>query len=134
MILPFTVIKRFHDCLAETREAVLETYERFRHLQVIDGFLTEASGYQFYNISRFTFESLLSDPENIEANFRDYIGGFSANVQDVLAKFDMDTVIKRLVESNCLYLVIKEFASPKGYLGAEQVRGRDDGTRRVCLQ
>ena len=38
------------------------------------------------------------DPENIEANFRDYLNGFSANVQDVLAKFDFDNVIKRMVE------------------------------------
>lgn len=127
VILPFTVIKRFHDCLASTREAVLDAYEKFKHLQVIDGFLTDASGYQFYNTSKFTFGSLLSDPENIEANFRDYIGGFSANVQDVLSKFDMDTVIKRLVESNCLYIVIKEFASPKGYLGADKFSAVDCG-------
>ncbi|MCQ2159709.1 MAG: type I restriction-modification system subunit M [Bacteroidales bacterium] len=127
VILPFTVIKRFHDCLAPTRDKVLETYEKVKGLQVIDGFLTRASGYQFYNISRFSFESLLSDPENIEANFRDYIGGFSPNVQDVLSKFDMENVIKRLVECNCLYLVIKEYASQKGYLGPDKISAVDCG-------
>lgn len=62
--------------------------------------------YQFYNTSKFTFETLLSDPENIEANFRDYLAGFSGNVQDVLSKFDFDTVIRRMVKSNTLYLTI----------------------------
>ena len=63
---------------------MLEQYEKVKNFAVIDGFLTKASGYQFYNISKYTFESLLADPENIEANFRDYLNGFSANVQDVL--------------------------------------------------
>ena len=40
-------------------------------------------------------------------------------MQDVLPKFDFDNVIKRMVESNTLYLTIKEFNSPKGYLGAD---------------
>ena len=109
VILPMTVVKRFHDCLLPTWQAVQDTYEKVKTLAVIDGFLTRASGYQFYNISKFTFEKLLADPENIEANFRDYLAGFSANVQDVLAKFDFDNVIKRMVESNTLYLTIKEF-------------------------
>ena len=109
VILPMTVVKRFHDCLLPTHEAVLKEYESKKHLAVIDGFLTRASGYQFYNTSKFTFESLLADPENIEENFRDYLAGFSANVQDVLAKFDFDNIIRRMVESNTLYLVIKEF-------------------------
>lgn len=87
VILPMTVVKRFHDCLLPTREKVLDQYEKVKHLQVNDGFLRAASGYQFYNISKFTFESLLADPENIEDNFRDYLAGFSANVQDVLEKF-----------------------------------------------
>jgi len=127
VILPMTVVKRFHDCLLPTHDAVLETYEKVKHFAVKDGFLTKASGYQFYNISKFTFDSLLTDPENIEANFRDYLAGFSANVQDVLSKFDFDTVIRRMVESNTLYLVIREFNSPKGYLGPDRITAVDCG-------
>ena len=115
VILPMTVVKRFHDCLLPTHAAVLAMYEKVKHMEVVDGFLTRASGYQFYNTSKYTFETLLADPENIEANFRDYLSGFSANVQDVLAKFEFDNIIKRMVESNTLYLAIKEFNSPKGY-------------------
>lgn len=127
VILPMTVVKRFHDCLLPTHQAVLDTHEKVKKLQVIDGFLQKASGYQFYNTSRFTFETLLADPDNIESNFRDYLSGFSANAQDVLAKFDFDNIIKRMVESNTLYLVIKEFGSEKGYLGPDKISAVDCG-------
>lgn len=127
VILPMTVVKRFHDCLLPTHQAVLDTYEKVKKLQVIDGFLQKASGYQFYNTSRFTFETLLADPDNIDSNFRDYLSGFSANAQDVLAKFDFDNIIKRMVESNTLYLVIKEFGSEKGYLGPDKISAVDCG-------
>ena len=127
VILPMTVVKRFHDCLLPTHEAVLKEYGSKKHLAVIDGFLMRASGYQFYNTSKFVFESLLADPENIETNFRDYLAGFSANVQDVLAKFDFDNVIRRMVESNTLYLVIKEFNTQKGYLGPDKISAVDCG-------
>ena len=126
VILPMTVVKRFHDCLLPTWQAVQDTYEKVKHLAVIDGFLTQASGYQFYNTSKFNFDKLLADPENIEA-FRDYLAGFSPNVQDVLSKFDFDTVIKRVVESGSLYLVIKEFNSPNGYLGPDKISAVDCG-------
>ena len=127
VILPMTVVKRFHDCLLPTHQAVLDTYEKVKKLQVIDGFLQKASGHQFYNTSRFTFETLLADPDNIESNFRDYLSGFSANAQDVLAKFDFDNIIKRMVESNTLYLVIKKFGSEKGYLGPDKISAVDCG-------
>lgn len=127
VILPMTVVKRFHDCLLPTHQAVLDTWEKVQKFAVVDGSLTKASGYQFYNTSKFTFESLLADPENIEANFKDYLNGFSANVQDVLSKFDFDNIIKRMVESNTLYLVIKEYNSPKGYLGPDKISAVDCG-------
>ena len=127
VILPMTVVKRFHDCLLPTHQKVLDTYEKVKALEVVDGFLTRASGYQFYNTSKFTFDTLVSDPEHIETNFRDYLAGFSGNVQDVLTKFDFDNIIKRMVESNTLYLVIKEFNSQKGYLGPDKISAVDCG-------
>lgn len=127
VILPMTVVKRFHDCLLPTHDKVLEVYEGVKNLAVKEGFLTDASGYQFYNISKYTFDTLLADADNIEANFRDYLAGFSDNVQDVLSKFDFDNIIKRMVESNTLYLVIKEFNTPKGYLGPDKISAVDCG-------
>lgn len=127
VILPMTIVKRFHDCLLPTHQAVLDTYEKVKKLAVTDGFLRRASGYQFYNTSKYTFDRLLADPENIESNFRDYLNGFSPNVQDILAKFDFENIIKRLVECGSLYLVIKEYASQKGYLGPDKISAVDCG-------
>ena len=127
VVLPMTVVKRFHDCLLPTHDKVLQEYESKKNFAVIDGFLTRASGYQFYNTSKFTFELLCADPDNIENNFRDYLSGFSSNVQDVLAKFDFESIIRRMVESNTLYLVIKEFNSEKGYLGPDKISAVDCG-------
>ena len=127
VILPMTVIKRFHDCLKPTRKKVLDTYEKVKKLEVIETFLTKASGYKFYNVSKFDFDLLLADAENIESNFRDYVNGFSENVQDILAKFEFDNVIKRMVESGTLYQVIKEFNSAKGDLSPEKISSVDCG-------
>lgn len=127
VILPMTVIKRFHDCLLPTHQAVLDQYEKVKTLAVKDGFLRKASGYQFYNTSKFTFETLIADPDNIESNFRDYLNGFSDNVQDILSRFEFDNIIKKLVESNTLYLVIKEFAGQRGYLGPDKISAVDCG-------
>ena len=127
VILPMTVIKRFHDCLLPTRDAVLKRYEEVKNLAVIDGFLRKASGYQFYNTSKFTFETLVADPANIESNFRDYLAGFSPNVQEILSGFDFNSTIERLVKSNSLYVTIKAFAGPKGYLGPDKISTVDCG-------
>ena len=117
VILPMTVVKRFHDCLLPTWQAVQDTYEKVKHLAVIDGFLTKASGYQFYNTSKFTFETLLSDPENIEANFRDYLAGFSGNVQDVLCR-----ILLQLLALYVQYLSILCFCGTIKHQTAE-IRG-----------
>lgn len=112
VILPMCVIKRFHDCLLPTHDAVLEAnkqYESFGELKV--GFLKAASGYQFYNTSKFTFASLITDPENIEDNFRDYLAGFSDNVQQILSRMNFQAQMDRMVEAGVLYQVIVDFSA-----------------------
>lgn len=112
VILPMCVIKRFHDCLLPTHDAVLEAnkqYESFGELKV--GFLKEAAGYQFYNTSKCTFGSLITDSENIEDNFRDYLAGFSDNVQQILSRMNFQAQIDRMVEAGVLYQVIVDFSA-----------------------
>lgn len=127
VILPMTVIKRFHDCLLPTRDKVMETYENVKHFEVKDGFLTNASGYQFYNISDYTFESLLADSANIEDNFRKYLAGFSDNVLDILDNFKFEEQIKNLANNNMLFYIIQEFNTQKGYMGPDKVTSVDMG-------
>lgn len=112
VILPMCIIKRFHDCLMPTHQAVLDAnkeYESFGELKV--GFLKEASGYQFYNTSNYTFPKLITDPNSIEENFRDYIAGFSDNVQQILARMNFHAQIDRMAEAGVLYQVIVDFSA-----------------------
>lgn len=112
VILPMCIIKRFHDCLMPTHQAVLNAnkqYESFGDLK--GGFLKEASGYQFYNTSKYTFASLITDPEHIEENFDDYLKGFSDNVQEILARMQFQAQIDRMAEAGVLYQVICDFAA-----------------------
>lgn len=112
VILPMCVIKRFHDCLIPTHAAVLEANQEFGALGELKvGFLKEASGYQFYNTSRFTFGSLITDPANIEDNFRDYLAGFSDNVQQILARMNFQAQVDRMIEAGVLYQVIVDFSA-----------------------
>lgn len=130
VILPMTVIKRLHDTLLPTRKVVLETVENVKTIkveQIKNRKLTDASGYSFYNTSNFTFDTLLSDAENIEENFRSFINGFSENVQDILENFEFDKEITKMQNNDALYSVIQEFNSQKAYLGADTVTSTDMG-------
>lgn len=129
VVLPMCVIKRFSDSLLPTREAVLQKNEELKssHLQVKDGFLCAASGYNFYNTSRFTFAGLLADPDNIEANFRSYLAAFSNNVIDIIEKFDFDKEIAKLSNNGILYNVVTEFNTQRANMSPEVVSSQDMG-------
>lgn len=127
VILPMTVLKRFDDILKPTKQKVLDKYEEIKNFEVKDAFLTEASGYNFYNVSKYDFEKLLSDPDNIEANFKNYINGFSDNVADILENFKFDNEIKTMANNKLLYVVIEEFNSKKAYMGLDEVKTEDMG-------
>ena len=129
VILPMCVIKRFSDTLVGTKDKVIETNKNLdsRGIMVKDGFLRAASGYDFYNVSPFTFEGLLSDAENIADNFRSYLNHFSNNVIDVIEKFEFDKEISKLSNNGILYNVIAEFCSKKAYMGADEISAVDMG-------
>ena len=128
VILPMTVIKRFHDCLLPTHQAVLDTYKKVEKLAVKDGFLRKAAGnYKFYNTSPFTFQTLIADPENIVDNFKAYLSGFSDNVQDILARMEFDAQVKHMEEAGLLYQVISDFCTDKGDFSPEKISAVDMG-------
>lgn len=118
-----TIIKRFHDCLLPTHEKVLEAAKKTAGLDVRDGFLRRASGYDFYNTSSFTWETLLADPDGIEDNFNNYLEGFSDNVQDILFQSGMkfDNEIRTMADNGVLYQVIKDFGGMKGNFSPDKV-------------
>ena len=127
VILPMTVLKRFDDILKPTKQEVLEKYEEVKNFEVKEMFLTEASGYSFYNTSKYDFEKLLSDPDNIESNFKNYLAGFSENVQDILNNFKFENEVKTMIDNNLLYVIVQEFNSKKAYMGIDEVKTEDMG-------
>lgn len=127
VILPMTVLKRFDDILKPTKQVVLEKYEEVKNFEVKDAFLTEASGYSFYNTSKYDFEKLLSDPDNIESNFKNYLNGFSDNIIDIMNNFRFEDILKILANNRLLYVVIEEFNSKKAYMGLDEVKTEDMG-------
>lgn len=66
MILPLTVIRRFDCILSDSKDAVLAKYEEVKNLPMKDVLLRKASGFDFYNTSKYTFERLMDDPDHIE--------------------------------------------------------------------
>jgi type I restriction enzyme M protein len=109
VILPLTVIRRFDCILENTKANVLSKYEKVKGMPTKDVFLKRAAGegIDFYNTSKYTLKTLLDDPGNIEANFRDYLNGFSENVLDIIEKFRFDDHITRMAGKGILYIVLK---------------------------
>jgi type I restriction enzyme M protein len=111
VILPLTVLRRLDCVLAPTKDLVLKRRAQLRGkgLQDLDAQLRRASGFAFYNTSRYDFDKLLADAPHLAANLRNYIAGFSPNMREVLEKFDFDNTISKLNEAGLLFKVLERF-------------------------
>ena len=131
VILPLTVLKRFDDALLPTKDKVLQMVKVLDERKTVgearDGILCKASGYAFYNTSKFTFAKLLSDPNNLESNFDNYLKGFSDNIQDIISNFKFNDQVKTMLEGKVLFVVLQEFASQKGDMSPERITSTDMG-------
>ena len=131
VILPMTVLKRFDDALASTKQAVLDMNERLIKSNaegpVRDGALCKASKYAFYNTSKFDFQKLIADPDNIQANFENYINGYSDNVKDILEHFKFANEITTMADGGVLFVVLQEFNSKKANMSPDMITSADMG-------
>lgn len=128
IILPLTVLKRFDSVLEETKENVLEAAKRYPEtFAQRDFILKQTSGQNFYNTSKYDFKKLLDDPDNIEANFRNYINGFSKEVDDIIKNFDFDRHITRMANNGILYSTIETFNSKQANLNPKVVTNIEMG-------
>ena len=130
VILPLTVLRRLDSVLKGTKSEVLKAEAKYKAkgLDNRDGQLRKASGFAFYNISKFDFDRLLADPNNLAANLRKYIAGFSPNMREVVEKFDFDNTISKLDEAGLLYQVLQRFNDPKVNLHPDNVLNDEMGT------
>jgi len=108
VILPLTVIRRLDAVLAKTKAKVLEAAKGLK-IENKDPILNKAAGHKFHNRSKFDFDKLIADPNNIASNFRNYLRGFSTEAQEIIEQFDFDNQITKLEEANLLFLVLKRF-------------------------
>lgn len=132
VILPMIVLRRL-DCLLESsKDAVMEEWKQ----QQEDGFtvpepmgMCEASGYVFYNTSPFTLKKLVTTASNnlqqLEANFSLYLDGFSGNVKEIIAKFNLRAQVSHMAAKNVLLPVLEKFTSPNINLTPDEVLDPD---------
>lgn len=112
VILPLVVIRRFDCVLEKTKPEVLNLYETIKHKPegVQQALLTKASKEDFYNISKYDFSNLLSDPDAIADNFKDHLNGYSKNADEIIQYFDFFPEIDKLDRNDLLYEVLKRFS------------------------
>lgn len=125
VILPMTVLRRLDLALEPTKERVLRTHEKFRSkIDNLYGLLTSeqhGTGLAFYNTSQFTMKKLLADPKNIDANFLDYLSGFSENVQDIINKFKFRNQLETFETTGITFSLIEKFCNPKVELSPDKI-------------
>ena len=129
VILPMTVIRRLDAVLEPTKQDVLAMKERLDTAGVTnqDAALCQASGESFYNVSPFRLRDLASraQQQRLRADFEEYLNGFSANVQEVLEKFQFRNQIPRLVEADALGYLIEKFLDRSVNLSPYPVNGSE---------
>lgn len=108
VIIPMTIIRRFESVLKPTKDKVIAQFEAMPTYPARA--MYKISGYQFYNTSKFDLAELCNDPDNIAANFKAYLNGFSADVQEILQNLDIESHINKMDKGGCLYSVVKAFS------------------------
>jgi len=125
VILPMTVLRRLDLALEPTKDQVLKTHNEFKSkIDNLSGLLTSAahgSGLEFYNTSSYTMKKLLDDPKNIDANFLDYLNGFSENVQDIIQKFKFRNQLETFETTGITFSLLEKFCNKEVELRPEKI-------------
>lgn len=108
VIIPMTIIRRFECALAATKDNVVAQFKKNPNYP--RKAMYRISGYQFYNTSGFTLAELCNDADHLADNFKSYLEGFSANVQDIIKRLSFYDQIDKMDKNNRLFAVVKEFS------------------------
>ena len=109
VIIPMVIIRRFECALAPTKQKVVEQFKA-NPTYPAKAMYRIAGGYHFYNTSEFDLAELVNDADHLAANFKSYIQGFSANIQDIIKSLDFDKQIDKMDKNNRLLSVVKAFS------------------------
>jgi len=112
VILPLTVLRRLDFILESTKKDVLTAYGQHKEKkpEILEPILNSIAKAKFHNRSKFDFEELAKDHNNIAANLRNYVNGYSLSAKEIIDYFSFEDQIKKLDEYDLLYLIIKRFA------------------------
>lgn len=108
VVIPMTILRRLECALESTKDKVVKAYKENPSFPAKA--LYRISGFQFYNTSEYTLKELCNDPNHIAANFKNYINGFSSNVQDIFTELEMNKHIDKMDKDGCLYTVVEAFS------------------------
>ena len=137
VILPMTVLRRLDAVLEDSKQAVLDMKAVLDEHGIIEqqSSLREAAGQAFYNTSPFTLRDLRAraSRQQLEADFRAYLDGFSPNVQDILDNFEFRNQITRLSKADALGTLIERLTSPDINLSPKPVMNADGSVRHPGL-
>jgi type I restriction enzyme M protein len=119
VILPMIVLRRLDALLEPTKDAVLEELvfqrDEAKFTEWDENGLKQASGYVFYNVSKWTLQSLKDTATNstqiLQANFEDYLNGFSPNVKEIIEKFKLRSQVAHMASKDVLLDVLEKFTS-----------------------
>ena len=120
VILPMVVLRRLDTLLEPSKEAVLKEVnfqkEEMDSVEFDDAGLQAASGYVFYNTSKWTLKSLQNSASNNQqillANFEEYLLGFSENVKEIINCFSLQAQVRHMASKQVLLDVVEKFTSP----------------------
>jgi type I restriction enzyme M protein len=119
VILPIIVIRRLECVLIKWREDK-KTEIKAKRTKMSDAELDklvkklELNPRQspFSNKTKWTLRKIYEEDHSLlEKNFRDYINGFSKNVDDIIEHFDYRAVIGQIVKNNRLAPIINQYST-----------------------
>lgn len=138
IILPFMVLRRIDVLLEPTKAAALEKKEFCDSHNLVDytPFLTQVTGYPFFNTSAFTMKTLKNeiDPQRLKMNIIEYFNGFSQDVQDIIDKFKLRQQVDNLTEAGRLGSLLEKFTDENINLSVKPVMEEvtnEDGTKKM---
>ena len=109
IILPFVVLRRL-DCVLEPhKDTIYNLYEEYKNKIDPSPIIKNSINKDFYNFSRYDLSRLKSDPQNIYANFQNYVNGYSSVVAEIIENFQFEKPVEKLHKNNKLYLLIDKF-------------------------
>ena len=137
VILPMVVLRRLDALLEPTKAAVLEELvfqrDEAKFTEWDENGLRQASGYVFYNTSEWTLQRLKDTASNnqniLQANFEDYLNGFSKNVKEIVDKFKLKSQVRHMASKDVLLNVLEKFTSP--YINLTPFEKNDPDGRKL---